>query len=725
MTSYNTQQLEQLDPPYLDQYGLKQAPFSNVHEDRFMYVDAERAQRLNMLLHLTQYSNLLLIVTAEHGGGKTSLMQRFMLSADDEWQLCQVNANTMMDADQLLMQIAEGFKLTHIPHDPDSLQATLYEHLAKLQRDSKVPILIIDDAHELPKDALEALFHLADAEAGNGNLLRSILFCEPQIETMLTAKAIQPLRERITHTMDIPALNEEQTAEYIKHRLAVCGFDGASPFSPKAIKKIHKLAQGIPARINEAAHRTLLDGANSLLLDPSSYQDSERTITPKRIVLGALTIAVIGIFLGLQDSINSLFENNEIPPEVTQEKVPKENIAVITRELPITPIADPVPAPTTSELQSSGVGDEAIETVIQAASTQTAVAPEYAQDQMPGTASAERVEASPQDTTLTEPAAIQITAVEPDPVTGSRKRQTITVIGNGFTQETKAIVKWSGNQKQLPPSRVIFESGSQLKLLITVGTKPDTWTIDLDDPTHGSSNTARFKVIPAKKVVSPLRPYRENWILARDPGHFTLQLLVTRQKNTIPTFIKTQRITHETAIFYSQQNGQDRYTLISGNFASRKQAATAASELRSRAPDSKPWIRRFDSVQASINSHRPSPTAAAATPPALTNLTDQVAWLWSQDPSSYTVQLLSSRRANDIQAFIRRHNLKGKAVYFHTQHNGQNWFALVSGVYPDQNTAQRSIKKLTGKLRQNAPWARSFASIHAELHRTDSATSQQ
>ena len=254
MSGYNNEQLDRLEPAYLASLGLQQAPFTSVHEDKFLYLDAERDQRDNMLHHLIQYSNLLLIVTGECGMGKTSLLQHFVNTANEEWSLCKVQANTMMDAHQLLASIARNFGL-QVSNQPASvLQETLYQYLVTIQRNGQIPILLVDDAHELPKDALETLFTLADTETSEDNLLRIILFCEPQIEIMLESPAIQPLRERITHTIDIPAFNEEQTAEYIKHRLAVCGFTGASPFQPKDIKKIFKVSRGIPAHINELAH---------------------------------------------------------------------------------------------------------------------------------------------------------------------------------------------------------------------------------------------------------------------------------------------------------------------------------------------------------------------------------------------------------------------------------------------------------------------------------------
>ena len=93
MSSYNLAQLARLEPNYLARYGLKTAPFSTTHDDRFLYLDAERQQRLHMLQHLTQYSHLLLIVTGEHGVGLEKLRQMpAQFSTEELLQLEEIKA---------------------------------------------------------------------------------------------------------------------------------------------------------------------------------------------------------------------------------------------------------------------------------------------------------------------------------------------------------------------------------------------------------------------------------------------------------------------------------------------------------------------------------------------------------------------------------------------------------------------------------------------------------
>ena len=461
---------DHLGADYMPGLGLHQAPFTSTHEDKFLYLDAERQQCNDMLQHSIQHSNLLLVVTGEHGMGKTSLLQHFLKTAHGDWSLSVVQANTMMDAHQLLASIAQGFGLQVSSQPASVLQETLYQYLTTIQRNGRAPVLLIDDAHELPKDSLEALFTLADTETGEDNLLRIIMFCEPQIEIMLESPAIQPLSERITHTIHLPAFNEEQTAEYIKHRLAVCGFTGASPFQPKDINKIFKISQGIPARINELAHLHLL-GEEYAIPEPEHLPEEYTQLfySKKQLAIGIVVITVVMVLLLFQSSSNL-------------------NKETVTMELPVTTKIEKTIPPSIPD-------------------TPTSIKPTI-----------ELNEISKPDI---PPVKTHIRSILPNPVIGSSEKQLILINGEGFSKNTQITVSWSGNKKELDPDQVIYENNNQLSIKITPGNNADKWTLQASDPEHGSSNIFQFKVTDAPAI--GLQTI--SWINRQNPQHFTLHRL--------------------------------------------------------------------------------------------------------------------------------------------------------------------------------------------------------
>ena len=720
--TYDIDQLNRIEPAYLAAYGLTEAPFSPQHQDRFLYLSPELGEQLELLRHYTQYGNLLLIVSGEHGVGKTSLKQRFIATALEEWQICEIQAHTMMDASLLLKQVANGFGITEAPLDPRALFEVLSNQLEHLQQQAYEPILIIDDAHELPGDALQSLLYLAEHHSDQQSPLRIILFCEPEIEIMLEDPAIRSLRDRVTHSIEIKPLTEEETAEYLRHRLAVAGLDGTSPFTPKLVHKIYHASQGLPAKINEYAHQNLLDDSEPVIPEEIEYADEppKSTYSLKNRVLGAIGLTIIVLTLLFQDRINKLFEEPEknvaVPQQATATK------SVTDTSLPA------APAETSQPLSAQ----KTIEFSLNNETTKKPQAAEIKPIEATKPEIVSTTEATKPGPSATDKTELTLTAVTPNPVTTNKQSQIISIRGTGFNKRQQVKIGWTGHEKFLSDTQVHVTSESFMNLVINVGTKPDTWKITVVDPLNKTtSNEISFKVeaaetqttsTPAKitAAVAGTQIQGHAWIHAQNKNDYTLQLLSTHQKNSLPAYQEKFKLQNEVAIFQSERNGQTWFTLIYGHYPTKTAAQTAAAQLPKGM--NKPWIRSFASIQTSlVKETKPqavkSPLKSSSpTFPASKMQVDQESWLWSQDPRHYTLQLAAGTSKRAIEDFIKRHNLTDKAVYFHRIRDGKDWYILVYGSYSSLSSAKQGITKLPAALQKVKPWPRSFSAIHAELN---------
>ena len=730
----NIDQLNRVEPTYLGAYGLTQAPFSMQQDDRFFYSNSALTERLELLKHYTQYGNLLLIITGERGIGKSSLKQHFINTAQEEWQICEIQSHTMMDASLLLKQVAHGFGITEAPHDPSALFEVLSDQLEHIHQSSNIPILIIDDAHELPQDALQALLYLAEHHSEQHTTLRIILFCEPEIEVMLEDPAIHSLKERVTHSMEIPALDEIQTAEYLRHRLAVAGLDGTSPFTPKLINKIFKASDGVPAKINDYAHQNLLDDTEPTSPDELEFENEliheTSNLNLRNIVLGGVALVLVVTGLLFQDQINSLFE--EPQPVIAKTTPPQNKIASPEKKI------EPV---NTSNIDATAKAPSVEEKTI-----------EFSLDKAPKT------DKKSADKTKKDSAEIKLISVNPNPVPGSKQRQIISISGKGFNKNQKVKVSWTGKEKTLKETQVTFTSDTYINLILNVGMQADTWKVTIVDPVLNiKSNTISFDVVSSEKdkekekisvpekstlqikstpqvktdtkftkpaiKIEPVKTvttkkqsnglFDQGWIRQQNKDYFTLQLLGTHQQNTLPTYLKKYNLKNDAASFKTKRNDKDWFTLIYGSYPTKTAAQTAAKQLPKGV--SKPWIRSFASILPSLSKIQPAKTAPALIPMA--KIPDnQEGWLWSQDPSHYTLQLTAGTDKKAIQTFIKRHNLTGKAVFFHHLRDGKDWYILLHGSYSGYSKAKAAINQLPPAVQKAKPWARSFGAIHAELN---------
>ncbi len=125
--------------------------------------------------------------------------------------------------------------------------------------------------------------------------------------------------------------------------------------------------------------------------------------------------------------------------------------------------------------------------------------------------------------------------------------------------------------------------------------------------------------------------------------------------------------------------------------------------------------------KATATTTAPAATAApAATPTASASstaagkTTGNVGSLKSASSSNYTLQLSSSSNYDNLNAWVKKSNLKNYVVY-QTTRNGQPWYVLVSGVYASKDEAKRAVSTLPADVQAKNPWAKPIHQVQADL----------
>ena len=724
MNDYSDEPLHRLEPAYLEHYGLDEPPFSAMVDERFYFNSIEAGQRMSLLVHMTQYSDMVLMVLGEEGMGKSTLLQNYIKSAHDNWHICRINANSMMDKDQLLFRIAEDFGLDFLPSDSAELQELLYDKMTQLLQNDVLPVIIVDDAHELPVDALSQLFIMAEIKAGDTTMVHVVLFAEPEINKTINASSARKIRERIGHEFELGPLDEAETAEYILRRLTVAGLHGENPFSAKVVRQIHKQSHGNPARINELAHIALdeAQGGNEPEYDePDEFDEvSNRRVTPMRVLAVLIIASLAGLGLWYQDQINQIFNGAPTATVAETTTVAEAETATDTNTSP----ADSPPAETPfARLKEKIISlnpDQKDEPTTPASDVATTANPAAPLNQIEDPAIAEQLANQPVAAKLSP----ILEAIEPASLTASLNKQTITLRGKNFTADTDVTLSWSGNQKTLPRSRITLANDTTLQFDVVTGKDADTWTVQVRNAI-GETSSAKFQVSTAKQAVVTKAPSKgmdaEQWLQSQPPKNLTLQLLGSHHLKPIDQYIAEQQLDKEAVIYKTTHQGKDWYVLFYGSFADQQQAQQAIAQLSKKAKANKPWVRSFASIRrparATTTATTPPPALSTAPKkaPSLSNLKAHEAWLWSQDPSHFTLQLLGTQNVNNIKQFIKQHQLRGKVVYYHTQRDNQDWYALVYGTYPNNADAKSAVNQLPDPIRKLSPWVRNFSAIHAEM----------
>jgi hypothetical protein len=121
-------------------------------------------------------------------------------------------------------------------------------------------LLVVDEAQNLGLDALEEVRMLSNLETEKSKLIQIILVGQPDLRDTLLRPELEQLRQRITVSYHLSALDPDETASYVNHRLARAAIGDPIVFSREVTDLVHARSQGVPRLINVICDAILLVG---------------------------------------------------------------------------------------------------------------------------------------------------------------------------------------------------------------------------------------------------------------------------------------------------------------------------------------------------------------------------------------------------------------------------------------------------------------------------------
>lgn len=121
-------------------------------------------------------------------------------------------------------------------------------------------VLVVDEAHLLSRDQLEELRLLTNADMDSRNPFALILVGQPTLARQLRMGVYAALDQRIATRYTIPPMDLAESANYLKHHLALVGRSDPV-FAEDAISRLHRAAAGLARKLNNAATAALIAAA--------------------------------------------------------------------------------------------------------------------------------------------------------------------------------------------------------------------------------------------------------------------------------------------------------------------------------------------------------------------------------------------------------------------------------------------------------------------------------
>lgn len=547
------------NPNYLQQFHLLIPPFAVEPDDNLYYPDPGQKQRLDLMLHLTQFGEEILLVSGEQGSGKSSLLQQFVKQAHSSWKMCVIKASPTIILGQLLRQISQCFDLRHeaqiIQEKIQELQGNLSDFLTV---EPGPVVLLVDDAHLLSAECLSNVLELANIrDAGSKKQLRIVLLAEPGFKTKLLEPEVAPARFSKMRKLEIPALSRFHSDALLNYRLRAAGFTDKVA-SEKILARIYKDAEGNPGKLCQAMHEYL----SEQVTPEKTASDTKSNISLGKIVFFTAVAAVIFGLLYFQDSINRVFE-----PAITAKKTRQPALAqtapkseseklspLNTHPAPTKPISDK------KDIPPLALSEEELDSIIAGHNLDQA---DIISD------------SDMQSTPASEPSASAAAQSAPDK-----------------TPDLPA-------QPKSPEDKPAADKPAAAEQPAAAKSKPEPIK---KRPAKPKKAPSKAKPTAPNNLVAALG-HDSSWIKKQPAQNFTLQLIGGYQLGTLHRYIaRHPQLDVSQLSYYLSYNkrGKAWHSLIYGSYSNLHSARKAASALEKSLKIKQPWIRRFSSIHRAL-----------------------------------------------------------------------------------------------------------------------------
>jgi general secretion pathway protein A len=157
--------------------------------------------------------------------------------------------------------VAASFGLAYENVNKAVLLRSLETYFRSCVQEGRRVLLVVDEAQNLPKRAIEELRMLSNFQMNGKMLVQSFLLGQREFRTTMRSEGFEQLRQRVIAAYHLRPLDPGETQGYVEHRLTVAGWTGRPRFTPDTYQGIYEFTLGVPRRVNTLCDRLLLFGS--------------------------------------------------------------------------------------------------------------------------------------------------------------------------------------------------------------------------------------------------------------------------------------------------------------------------------------------------------------------------------------------------------------------------------------------------------------------------------
>lgn len=513
----------------------------HVNDGAVFYAGKQHGKHLDLLLHLSRYSNLLLTVTGQQGSGKTHLKNRMLQQLDSGVMVSLLDAKQATTAAQLLPKLSQSLNI-EIPAKADfEFYVTEIRNLSsQLNDEGGSCLIVIDNAENLEQDALNLILELATT-VNDSQRPHLALFGRQELFTKLHHKDNILRFESVGHHLPLEPFNESEARLYLEHRCASVGINSL-PLNEQQFMNAFKASKGLPGLLNLALINQLRQGANPQ--DPSNAEAPAKKIKSP-----------------IKTAAPAKAKKSKAAKPTSNAKPKKE------RKLPIWPL------------------------FVAAGALAVVLVGFLYKDKL--------LTDSTPDTDLVNNSASIFESKNTLPEIPSKQPE--TPAQETPAQETIApeVVIVDEQPSSAPPREPLLDLPDD-----TPNTaKP--YTAPVKPPEPASKPAPAKPLVaeqPAKPTWVDKGARREATLMAKPANHYTLQMMGSQDEAAAKSYIQAQTASANFSYFEGRYKDKPWYVVVYGDYTDRDQALAAIPSLPEALQKQRPWAKSLQSIQEDIRS---------------------------------------------------------------------------------------------------------------------------
>jgi type II secretory pathway predicted ATPase ExeA len=229
-------------------YGFIHTPFTNEVRAKDIFPSSQISELHDRLNYYLTHKGIGLVL-GEIGSGKTTAVRSWVESQNPNNHK-SIYLPQLPDKSRALWRtLARSLDLTP-DYQKDDCKAKVASYIEELAQNQKVkPILIIDEAQNIPDPILEEIRVLTNSQMDSRSDLTIILIAHPSFKSRLKGPDLKALAQRIRRPFFVAGLCSDELKAYINHQLKLAGKTDPL-FGDDAISLIFNYSKGIPRIIN-------------------------------------------------------------------------------------------------------------------------------------------------------------------------------------------------------------------------------------------------------------------------------------------------------------------------------------------------------------------------------------------------------------------------------------------------------------------------------------------